>query len=1051
MSERGVGPAGSTEQELAERTLELLGENGWQPVDGAQLGPSSGVRKDWDDLILWPRLRGAIARRHPQLPKESADAAAAHLLEQATRDGLRESHRFHQRLLSGVDVLYPDPATDEARHAVVRPIDFSDPYANDLLAARDVRVRSARDRVVVFDIVLYVNGLPLALVELKRAGGEDGAYDAYGQVQSYRRELTETGTFANILVTLVTDGMSARMGTPFTPWEHMAPWHAERDGTLLRREERQDGRAMERMLAGAFEPARFLDLVANFLSYSARWASGVDTVTLARAHQYFAVNAAVRATEAAVATDGRAGVVRHAQGAGKSQEMLFYVGKAARTPELPHPLFVVLTDRLDLGHRLHDTFTASRTLSAAIGSDVETAQDTARLRQLLRRDAHSGVVFATVQKFRLTHEERDSGARHPLVSARRDVIVVVDEARRSHTAVHARNLRDALPNATFIAFTGAIADERAGSAGAVFGDTIHSYDLAQAVDDGATVPVFYEPRLVRSALFEDVHVAGPDPDVPDAGADPADSPGRTEELARDLLTHWDARRTEMTKLTGRPGKGMVVTASRIAAARLFEALARLRPEWASGRDPGGGHLSATDGRIRVAITGHPARDPAEIADHIRTPQGLRAIQRRIRDADDELELVIVTSLWQSGFDSPPLHTLYLDQQMRGAALMEAVTLVNRTWEGKPSGLVVDYRGVAQQLEEALADSSGQERESRALGVDLAQAVDAVRENYRRVLDVLADCPWRDIRDEGGPSSDREAVTSVLDHLIAPEAGLRPGTAPRRDRFLHFANLLRRAFSLCATDDRLRDLLPDIRFFELVRTSWEKLTAEEKQERGLLAPADVQLVTARLNASGNGTDGLADLYAAAGLARPDLSRPNDRLLDRLRASRRPNLAIEALRRTLANEIKEAHPENIVRQETSTAKMQQAVSRYANGLVTAAEVMESLLDLAGEVSDDRARAERLELTEGELAFYDALAVDPSVADEMGAAPLARIARELREQVKGAITVDWRLKEQARDRVVARVLRVLRKHRYPPDQLQVAVERVLRQADEQVDEWM
>lgn len=364
--------------------------------------------------------------------------------------------------------------------------------------------------------------------------------------------------------------------------------------------------------------------------------------------------------------------------------------------------------------------------------------------------------------------------------------------------------------------------------------------------------------------------------------------------------------------------------------------------------------------------------------------------------------------------------------------------------------MVDYQGVVQQLEEVLSDSSGQDRESRALGVDLAQAVDAVRENHRRVLDVLGGCPWRDIRDEGGPSAYREAVTSVLDHLIAPEPGLRPGRAPRRDRFVHFANLLRRAFSLCATDDRVRDLLLDIRFFEVVRTSWEKLTAEEKQERGLLTHADVQLVTARLNASGVGTDGLADLYDAAGMARPDLSRPDDRLLDRLRASRRPNLAIEALRRTLANEIKEAHPENIVRQETFTAKTQRAVNRYANGLVTAAEVMESLVELAREVSDDRARAERLELTEDELAFYDALAVDPSVADRMEAALLARIARELCEQAKGVTTVDWRLKEQARDRVVARLLRVLRKHRYPPDQLQEAVERVLRQVEEQADEW-
>ncbi|WP_329186030.1 type I restriction endonuclease subunit R [Streptomyces sp. NBC_01428] len=1024
MSEHGAGTAGPTERELEGHTLELLGEYGWRPVDGAELGPSSGERIDWDDLVLRPRLSEAIGRRYPHLPERSVDDAVAQLLERATGNDLRESHRFHQRLVSGVGVPYSDAAGDAERHTVVRPVDFSDPYANDLLAARQVKVRSAQDRVVVFDIVLYVNGLPLAAVELKRTGGRDGARDAYDRIQGYRRDLKETGTFANVLVTLVSDGTTARMGTPFTAWDHMAPWHADPDGALLRRRERQDGRALERMLLGAFEPARLLDLVANFLSYSARRTGAVDTVTLARAHQFFAVNAAVRATETAVATDGKAGVVRHAQGAGRSQEMLFYVGKAARAPELPHPMFVVLTDRVDLGNRLYATFTASCTLLAAIGGGVEWAQDSTQLRQLLRRHAHSGVVFATVQKFRLTHEERDAGARHPLVSARRDVIVVVDEAHRGQSALHALNLREALPNATFIAFTATLADDRNGRTHAVFGDTIHTYDLAQAVDDGATVPVFYESRPIRTPP-EDVDFDLDVGFVPDA-ADLAASPARTEALARDVLAHWDVRRTEMAKLTGRPGKGMVVTSSRLAAARLFEAFARLRPEWTGGRDPRTGLLSDTGGRVRAAVTGHIG-DSAEIADHVRTPEGLRTIQRRIVDPDDELELVIVRSLWLTGFDAPPLHTLYLDQRMRGPALLEAVTLVNRTWDGKPSGLVVDYQGVGSQLAEVLADATRQDGDDGAPVTDVAHAVDAVRDNHRRLLDVLASCPWREIRDGSGPDTYREAVTAVLDHLAAPEPGTRPGTALRGDRFTRHVDLLRGAFSLCPADAGVRDLLVDIRFFEAVWTAREKLAG-----------------------SADDTGAPADLYAAAGLAGADLSRPDDGLLDRLRASRRPHLAVEALHRTLVRDIRQAHPDNVVRQEALTARTRQAVDRYANGLVTAAEVMASLVALAREVSDDRARAQRLELTEDELAFYDALVVDPLVTDMMGAAVLVRLARELYGQVRSVTTVDWRLKNQARDRVVARVLRLLRRHGYPSDQLQAAVERVLRQAEEQADEW-
>ncbi|MEU9958612.1 HsdR family type I site-specific deoxyribonuclease [Streptomyces sp. NPDC050982] len=1020
MSERVAGTAGPTERELEGHTLELLGEHGWRPVDGAELEPSSGERSDWDDLVLRTRLSEAIGRHYPHLPERSVDDAVAQLLERTTGNDLRESHRFHQRLVSGVSVPYPDATGGGERHTVVRPVDFSDPYANDLLAARQVKVRSAQDRVAIFDIVLYVNGLPLAAVELKRAGGLDGARDAYDQIQGYRRDLKETGTFANVLVTLVSDGTTARMGTPFTAWDHMAPWHADPDGALLRRRERQDGRDLERMLLGAFEPARLLDLVANFLSYSARRTGAVDTVTLAKAHQFFAVNEAVSATETAVATDGRAGVVRHAQGAGRSQEMLFYVGKAARAPELPHPMFVVLTDRVDLGNRLYAAFAASCTLPAAIGGGLEWAQDSTQLRQLLRRDAHSGVVFATVQKFRLTHEERDAGARHPLVSARRDVIVVVDEAHRGQSARHALNLREALPNATFIAFTGTLADDRNGRTHAVFGNTIHTYDLAQAVDDGTAVPVFYESRPIRTPPEDvDLDVGF----VPDA-ADLAASPARTEALARDVLAHWDVRRTEMAKLTGRPGKGMVVTSSRLAAARLFDALARLRPEWASGRDPRTGLLSDTGGRIRAAVTGHIGDSP-EIADHVHTPEGLRTIQRRIVDPDDELELVIVRSLWLTGFDAPPLHTLYLDQRMRGPALLEAVTLLNRTWDGKPSGLVVDYQGVGPQLAEVLADATRQDGDGGAPVTDVAHAVGAVRDNHRRLLDVLVGCPWREIRDGSGPDAYRGAVMAVLDHLAAPEPGARPGTARRGDQFTRHVNLMRGAFSLCPADAGVRDLLADIRFFEAVRTAREKL-----------------------DASTDDTSGPADLYDAAGLAEADLSRPDDALLDRLRASRRPHLAVEALRRTLVRDIRQAHPDNVVRQEALTARTQQAVDRYANGLMTAADVMASLVALAHEVSDDRARAQRLELTEGELAFYDALVVDPLVTDMMGEAVLARLARELYGQVRSVTTVDWRLKDQARDRVVARVLRLLRRHGYPPDQLQAAVERVLRQAE--ADEW-
>jgi type I restriction enzyme R subunit len=1058
-----------TERELEAHVLDVLAEYGWRHVPGPELGPAYGVRADWDDLVLRPRLLKAIRDRYPRLPEHVAEDAVTELLRWHTKNDLRENHRFYERLTAGVRIPYEDAETGETRHATIRPVDFGDPHGNDLVAASQVRVRSTKNRTFVFDIVLYVNGLPLAVFELKKADSNDSARTAYDQIQGYRRELKETGTFATLLVTLVSDGITARMGTPFTPWQHMAPWHADEHDVMLRKDERQDGRALERMLYGAFEPNRFLDLVANFLSYSASETGAVNTVKLAKAHQYIAVNAAVRATESAVATDGRAGVVWHTQGAGKSEEMLFYVGKAARTPELSNPTFVLLTDRIDLDTQLYRTFAASRTLEKVTGPP-EKAEDAGQLRQLLQRqEGGGGVVFTTLQKFRLTEEERTVGVRHPLISPRRDVIVVVDEAHRSHYDFidgYARNLRDALPNATFIAFTGTPIENGVGSTRGVFGKEIHRYDLTQAVDDGATVPVFYEPHLVKVDLPADV-----DLDDLDARAEGLieglseeekrkarrqfgkyenliGAPERIRELAGKLLDHWDARSSEMVKLTGHRGKGMIVCASRVIAARLFEEIIRRRPGWAGERDPKTQLLTDDTGRIRVVFTGNPARDDEEVVDYVRTPAQLKKIQARVTNADDELELIIVQSLWLTGFDAPPLHTLYLDRRMRGAALMQAIARVNRTWPGKPSGLVVDFQGVIREIKEALAEYSEQDRKHPMLGADLQEAVKLVRESHQHIDALLADCAWRSIRDAGGPSAYREALTEALDFLIRPEPGLEPGKATRRQRFMYHANLLQQAFSLCPTDRRVQDLLPDIRFFEAVRTSREKYAMDEKEEQGLATAADLRLVIAQFNESVVAADGVVDIYDAAGLTKPDLSHLDDRVLRDLQNSKHPNLAIAALRRALMKEIKDAHPNNITRQETFTKKMKAAMNRYTNGLLTAAEFMKFLVELAREVSADRGRAKKLGLTEDELAFYDALAADPSVLEEMEDSVLARIAHELYEQIRKDVTVDWKVKEQARDRIMARVLRLLRKHGYPPGKQPDAIERVLKQAEEMAE---
>ncbi|MFE3628254.1 type I restriction endonuclease subunit R [Streptomyces goshikiensis] len=1059
-----------TEAEVEAHTLDLLGEHGWEHLRGSEAGPAYGVRKSWTDLVLYPRLRKFITSRHPELPETAVSDAIDGLLERVTLSDLRENHRFHERLRAGISVRLEDPTTGVERNVRVRPVDFGDPHGNDLVAVSQVRVKSRKNRTFVFDIVLYVNGLPLAVIELKKADSHDGSRTAYEQIQGYRRELKETGTFGTILVTVASDGITARVGTPFTPWEHMAPWHADEHGVLLRKQTREDGRALERMVYGALEPLHFLDLIANFLSYSAEDAGTVNTVKLAKAHQYIAVNEAVHATETAIATDGRAGVVWHTQGAGKSEEMLFYVGKAAQTPELSNPTFIILTDRIDLDNQLFSTFASSRSLQQTAGR-VEKAEGSSRLRELLtRQKSGGGIVFTTLQKFRLSRQERMAGARHPLISPRRDIIVVVDEAHRSHYDFidgFARNLRDALPHATFIAFTGTPIDNTTGSTEAVFGTKIHNYDLTQAVDDGATVPVFYEPKLPRLDLPDvdldelDARAEGLVDDLSEEERRKAQrlfasyeslvgAPERIEELAKDVLAHWDVRRQEMIKLTGRPGKGMIVAASRAIAARIFESIARLRPEWVGERDPKTGLLTDGSGKIRVAYTGNPARDSAEVAEYVRTPKQLKEIQQRVAKPEDELELVIVQNLWLTGFDAPPLHTLYLDRRMRGAALMQAIARVNRTWGAKPSGLVVDFQGVADHLSAALAEYSDYDQEERPIGAFLSEAVKAVRENHKRISEMLHPCPWQELRDAGGPRAYAEAVSSVLEFLAEPQPKLAPGDVTRTQWFMYWTNLLRRAFSICPTDERVQDLVPDIRFFEAVWLSREKITQEARSEEGLATAADVRLLIEQLNASAVAADGVVDIYAVAGLKKPDLSHLDSDFLAQLRASRHPNLAIEALRHAVMREIRGAHPGNITRQETFTRRMKEAMNRYANGLLSTAEIMAFLVDFAQEVSADRERAKRLGLTEDELSFYDAVAANPSAVAEMGEGVLAEIARELCQQVKQDVTVDWRLKEQARDRIRARVKRLLRRYGYPPDRRPEAIERVLKQTEEKAEGW-
>ncbi|GLX35094.1 DEAD/DEAH box helicase [Streptomyces roseochromogenus] len=1061
---------GASEAQWEALALDQLAEFGWQHFPGKELKPSSGHRKDWDDLVLYPRLRTAIATRHPQLPSHAVEEAIAELLRQTPGSDVRKNWDFYKKLTGGLKVSYTDLLTDTKRSVTVRPIDFTDPHSNDLVASSQVRIRSASERAFVFDIILYVNGLPLCVVELKKASGPDDARKAYDQIQNYRRELNVDGTFRTLCLAVATDGVTARLGTPFTPWEHMAPWHAD-DGVLLRKkEEREDGRALERMIAGALEPEHFLGLIAGFLSYSAEGTGGsVDTVKLAKAHQYIAVNTALAATASAAATDGRAGVIWHTQGAGKSEEMLFYTGKVGGLPGLSLPTVVLITDRIDLDTQLFNTFSASHSLHRSIGGLPEKADNSDQLKDLLtRREGSGGVIFTTLHKFRISKSEKAAGTRHPLLSNRRDVIVIVDEAHRSHYDFEdgfARHLRDALPNATFIAFTGTPIDNRTGNTLAVFGPTIHTYDHTQAVNDGATVRVFYEPILHKVKLPDDKDLDEMDAQAEGLveGLSQAEqararaqfatfesvigAPERIAKLADTVLSHWDSRSQEMIKLTGKAGKGMIVCSSRRIAARLFNALAARRPEWVGEPDEKTGLLPDGSGKIRVVYTGNPGKDDAEIAPYVRSPEKLKGIQARAAKPDDELQLVIVQSLWLTGFDSPPLHTLYLDRRMRGAALMQAVARVNRIWGEKPSGLVVDFLGVARHLTDAIAEyTSDNDQDEQTVGANISEAIKVVREKHQSITELLQDCPWHETL---GSAGYQEALYTVLEFLREAEPALQPGKPTRLQRFMHYGKLLSQAFSLCPTHKGVEDLLDDIRFFASVRASREKLDVDSRADQGLATAADQRRYIEQLNAAAVAVDGVVDIYDAAGLTQPDLSHLDEEFVAQLKESRHPNLALEALRRSLIKEIRDSHPGNITRQRAFTKRMQETMNQYHNGLITSAQTMDILVEFAREVSADRVRAAELGLTEDELAFYDAVAANPS-ALKMGDDTLRKIARHLYRLVSDDVTVDWRIKSQARDRIRAKVQFLLNYYGYPPDKAPEAIDRVLKQTEVKAEEW-
>ena len=1041
-----------TESVVEDATLAWLEGCGWDIAHGPDIAPDApdAERADYGAVVLEGRLRGALDRLNPDLPAEALDDASRKLTRPEGATVEARNRAFHRMVVDGVTVEHRTH-DGHIRGAQVRVVDFEDADGNDWLAVNQVTVvENKHERRP--DVVLFVNGLPLGLIELKNPAAEDATvWSAWQQLQTYKAELPSL--FAMNAALIVSDGVEARIGTLTAGREWFKPWRTISGERLADPAMPQ----LQVMLEGACAPARFLSLVRDFVVFEDD-GGGALAKKMAGYHQFHTVGTAVaetlRAAElqkagAVVAReergryesgrraggapgDRRIGVVWHTQGSGKSLTMAFYAGRIVREPAMANPTVVVLTDRNDLDDQLFATFARCADL---LRQPPVQAENRANLRTKLTVES-GGVVFTTIQKF----FPEEKGDRHPLLSERRNIVVIADEAHRSQYDFidgFARHMRDALPNASFIGFTGTPIERHDANTQAVFGDHISIYDIQRAVEDGATVPIYYESRLAKLTLDE---TERPKIDPGFEEATEGEEIARKERLktkwaqleavvgtekrlaliARDIVEHFESR------LEAMDGKAMVVCMSRRICVDLYRALVRLRPEWH--------HEDDDEGRLKVVMTG-AAADPPEWQQHIRNKARREALAKRFRDVGDPFGIVLVRDMWLTGFDAPSLHTLYVDKPMRGHGLMQAIARVNRVFRDKPGGLVVDYLGLAHELKRALATYT----ESGGTGhtaLDQNEAVAVMLEKYEVCCSLFHGFDWSAW--VSGTAAERLALLpAAQEHILTQENG--------KDRCVAAVRELSQAFALAvphADAIRIRD---DVAYFQAVQSVLVKRAYGTGKPEEDLDQAVRQLISRAV-----ASEGVIDIFAAAGLEKPDISILSDEFLAEVRGLPQRNLAVELLRKLLTGELSTRRRKNVVQARSFAEMLEQTIRKYQNRAVEAAQVIEELIQLARDLREADARGEALGLSEDELAFYDALETNDSAVSVLGDETLRGIARELVETVRGNVTIDWTLRENVRANLRRLVKRILRKHGYPPDKQEKATRTVLEQAEVLSTAW-
>jgi type I restriction enzyme R subunit len=1037
-----------TESTIEQAAIDWLTDLGYDYAFGPEIACDGYIpeRGDYQEPLLIGRLRDAIARINHDLPALAQEEALRKITRPSLPSLLLNNHAFHRLLVDGIPVDYKD---QEGRLVSGRvwAIDWEEADNNDWLAVNQYTVEATYQNNKVNrrpDIVIFINGLPLGVIELKNAADENATiWSAYNQLQTYKEQIPALFVYNEVLI--ISDGLNARIGSLTAGREWFLPWKTIEGETT----EPTSMTQLEVLLRGVFGKRRLLDLIRYFIVFE-QDRGAPTSKKIAGYHQFHAVNVAVeetiRAAKAGRAArelrgrysaskmtngepgDRRIGVVWHTQGAGKSLTMAFYTGRIVLHPAMENPTIVVITDRNDLDGQLFGTFSRCCEILRQVPEQADSRED---LMAKLRGRAAGGVIFTTIQKFLA-----GGGA----LSERHNIVVIADEAHRSQYDFingYARSMRDALPNASFIGFTGTPLELSDKNTRAVFGDYISIYDIQQAVEDGATVKIYYEGRLAKLELDEKErpHI---DPEFEEAtegeevekkeklktkwaalesvvGADK-----RIHLIAQDFINHFEER------LEAMDGKAMIVCMSRRICVDLYYAIIALRPAWHADDDK--------KGAIKIVMTGS-ASDPLNWQSHIRNKKRRDDLADRFKNPADEFKIAIVRDMWLTGFDVPPLHTMYVDKPMQGHGLMQAIARVNRVYKDKPGGLIVDYLGLAYHLQKALAayTESGHPADT---AIDQDVAVAEMLTRYEICSGLFHGFNWSRFK-TGTPQEKLGVLPQAQEFILVQEDG--------KVRLLKAVKELSIAFALAVPDNRALAIRDDVAFFQAVRAALVKSTVE-----GERTAEDLDLAIRQILSRAVITDRVIDIFAAAGLKKPEISILSDAFLAEVKGLPQKNLAIELLRKLLHDELKSRMRKNLVQSRSFADMLERTIRAYQNRTLESAEVIAELIKLAEEMREAQKRGEKLNLSEDEIAFYDALEVNDSAVKVLGDETLKTIARELVEMVRNNVTIDWTVKEFVRAKLRVMVKRILRKYGYPPDKQEKATRTVLEQAELIAADW-